>query len=687
MSSDPYRYFRIEARELLQKLGQGVLALEKGVAAKEQVPELLRLAHTLKGASRVVKQPGIGNLAHAIEDSLAPMRESPEAVPPYRINEILGLLDDIGSRLSSLDPANVSSSQSASPRPPGDEPLETVRVDLDEMDALLEGITETSVQLSALESDLERLARTRELAVRLADEVSGDRRTDGAEGATGHEARTLALVEEIESSLAAIRRGLSLRAEQASRELLDVREKANRLRLVPASAIFLSLERAARDAAHTLQKRVELRTSGGDHRLDPHVLGALRDALLHLVRNSVAHGIEPESERLRSGKEPVGRLEVSVERRGNRVIFACRDDGRGIDVRSIHQAARRKGIIPDSEADSPSVEEAIQLLLRGGFTTTSSVSELSGRGIGLDVVRDTASKLRGEIDVRTQSGRGTSVEITVPVSLSSLPAVLVEAGGVAAALPLDSVPAAGRLREPDVARSPEGDSILYEGESLPLLALSTILSGNGASRKIRGSRSMVVVQSGGRRAALEVDRVLGTANVVVRALPSFLALDPVVAGAALDPRGAPQIVLDPEGIVRAASAEATARVEERVEPPLPILVIDDSLTTRMLEQSILESAGYQVELAVSGEDALRKARERNYGVFIVDVEMPGMDGFELVARTRADRLTRDTPAILVTSRASADDRKRGEEVGAAAYIVKSEFDQERLLRIIDELIR
>jgi two-component system chemotaxis sensor kinase CheA len=198
---------------------------------------------------------------------------------------------------------------------------------------------------------------------------------------------------------------------------------------------------------------------------------------------------------------------------------------------------------------------------------------------------------------------------------------------------------------------------------------------------------MVVVQSGGRRAALEVDRVLGTANVVVRALPSFLALDPVVAGAAIDPRGAPQIVLDPEGIVRAASAEATARVEERVEPPLPILVIDDSLTTRMLEQSILESAGYQVELAVSGEDALRKARERNYGVFIVDVEMPGMDGFELVARTRADRLTRDTPAILVTSRASADDRKRGEEVGAAAYIVKSEFDQERLLRIIDELIR
>ena len=685
MAEDPYRFFRIEARELLQGLSQGVLELEKGVGGKELVPRLLRLAHTLKGASRVVKQTGIGDLAHAIEDSLSPLRDSQAVVPQSRINEILHLLDEIGSRLSSLDPA-TSSQHSVSTRPTGDEPLETVRVELDEMDALLEGLTETNVQLAALGQDLEQIARTRKLAAQLVDEVHRGRRSDDHGGPSRHEERTLALAGDIEYFLAGIQRALGLRADQASRELLQVREKANRLRLLPASTIFASLERAARDAAQSLGKRVELRTSGGDHRVDAHVLGALRDALLHVVRNSVAHGIETEIERVSAGKEPVGRLEVSVERRGTRVAFACRDDGRGIDVDSIHQAALRKGMIPASRADSLSVEDAIHLLLGGGVTTTPSASEVSGRGVGLDVVRETASKLKGEINVRTQAGHGTTVEVTVPVSLSSLPAILLEAGGVAAALPLDSVPATTRAREQEISRSPEGDSMLYNGEGIPLLSLSWILSRDGAPKSIRKARTIVIVQSGGRHAALEVDRVLGTANVVVRHLPSWLELDPAVAGAALDPRGAPQIVLDPDGILRSSRTHGTP-IEETVEPPLPVLVVDDSLTTRMLEQSILESAGYQVDLAVSGEEALAKARERRYGLFIVDVEMPGMDGFELVARTRADRRLRDTPAILVTSRGSPDDRKRGQDVGASAYIVKSEFDQSRLLEIIDDLMR
>ena len=685
MAEDPYRFFRIEARELLQGLSHGVLELEKGAGGKELISRLLRLAHTLKGASRVVKQAGIGDLAHAIEDSLSPLRDSQGGIPQSRINEILDLLDEIGPRLSSLDPA-TSSQHSVSTRPTGDDPLETVRVELDEMDALLSGLTETNVRLAALGQDLEQLTRTRKLAAQLVDEVHRGKRSNDHGGPSRHEARTLTLADEIESSLAGIQRALGLRAEQASRELLQVREKANRLRLLPASAIFAPLERAARDAAESLRKRVELRTSGGDHRVDAHVLGPLRDALLHIVRNSVAHGIETEIERVSAGKEPIGRLEILVERRGSRVAFACRDDGRGIDVDSIHQAALRKGIIPVSGAESLSLEDAIHLLLRGGVTTTTSVSEVSGRGVGLDVVRETASKLKGEINVRTQAGHGTTFEITVPVSLSSLPAILLEAGGVAVALPLDSVPATRRVQEKEISRSAAGDSMLYRAEGIPLLALSRILSKDGAPKSIRQTRTIAIVRSGGRHAALEVDRVLGTANVVVRHLPSWLAADQVVVGAALDPRGAPQIVLDPDGIVRSART-AGNHAEVTVEPPLPVLVVDDSLTTRMLEQSILESAGYQVDLAVSGEEALAKAREKRYGIFIVDVEMPGMDGFELVARTRADRRLRDTPAILVTSRGSPDDRRRGEDVGASGYIVKSEFDQGRLLEIIDDLMR
>ncbi len=683
MAQDPYRYFRIEARELLQGLNQGVLELERGGPAKEIVGRLLRLAHTLKGASRVVKQSGIGDLAHAIEDNLSQVRETTEATPQARINEILQLLDDVGSRLSRLDPATPSGSASA--QRTDEEPLETVRVELDEMDALVESVTETAVQMSALDGDLHGLARIRKLAARLSNEIERTRRSEGRSAPSGHEARALILSAEIESSLAAVQGALGNRAEQASRELTQVREKANRLRLLPASLLFAPLERAARDVAQTLGKRVELTTAGGDQRLDANVLGSLRGALLHVVRNAVAHGIEAESERSGSGKDPIGRLEVSVERRGTRLAFACRDDGRGIDIRAIRRAALEKGILSASQADSLTMEQAVRLLLEGGFTTTTSVSDVSGRGIGLDVARETATRLRGEIDIRTETGRGTMVEITIPVSVSSLPAILLEASGVTAALPLDSVPATQRLRENDLTRSWEGAKLLHAGESIPLASLSAILSTKGDSGRNRRPRSVAVVRSGDRQAALEVDRVLGTANVVVRRLPSWLRADPVVAGAALDSRGIPQLVLDPEGILRAAGGRHP-RLTEKVEPRLPVLVVDDSLTTRMLEQSILESAGYQVDLAASAEDALGKAREKKYAVFLVDVEMPGMDGFELIRRTKADPRLSDTPAILVTSRGSPEDRKRGEEVGACAYVVKSDFDQKRLLQIIAELV-
>ncbi|HLY08999.1 MAG TPA: response regulator, partial [Planctomycetota bacterium] len=402
------------------------------------------------------------------------------------------------------------------------------------------------------------------------------------------------------------------------------------------------------------------------------------------VRNSVAHGIEPEAERERAGKDPIGRVELSVERRGNRVTFICRDDGRGIDVDGVRQAAIRKGLLP-SRAGPWTAEDAIQLLLKGGVSTTPSVSDVSGRGIGLDVVRETASRLKGQLQVRTEPGRGTSLEVTVPVSLSSLPAILLEAGGSASAIPLDAVPATRRIADTEIARTPEGDSVMYEGKGIPLLLLSRLLTGDAGGPQKRSSRSIVIVTSAGDHVALEVDRVLGTSNVVVRHLPGWLGADPVVAGAALDERGSPQVVLDPDGLVRAAR-QTGARVEAAVVARLPVLVIDDSLTTRMLEQSILDSAGYVVDVAVSGVDALSKARERRYGLFLVDVEMPGMDGFEFIAQTRQDPRLREIPAILVTSRNAPEDRKRGEQVGASAYIIKSEFDQVRLLKLLQELL-
>jgi two-component system, chemotaxis family, sensor kinase CheA len=318
---------------------------------------------------------------------------------------------------------------------------------------------------------------------------------------------------------------------------------------------------------------------------------------------------------------------------------------------------------------------------------------LSGRGIGLDVVRATLSRLKGQMHLRSEPGRGLSVEVQVPVSVAALQGLVVEAGGARVAIPLDAVKQTLRVRDAEVARSAEGDSILHAGKVIPFLPLDLTLRHSGGlnfgKRVSPGIWSVVVVQAEERCVALGVERLLGAANIVMRALPGVVEADPVVAGASLDAEGTPQLVLDPAGLVAFAArsrgetcnAAAAAHAQRA-----PVLVIDDSLTTRMLEQSILEAAGYQVELAVSAEEGLIKAHDHRHSLFIVDVEMPGMDGFGFVAQTRADPVLRDIPAILVTSRDAVDDRLRGQQVGASAYVIKGEFDQMQLLQTIRTLI-
>jgi two-component system chemotaxis sensor kinase CheA len=330
-----------------------------------------------------------------------------------------------------------------------------------------------------------------------------------------------------------------------------------------------------------------------------------------------------------------------------------------------------------------------------GLTTSNEVSELSGRGIGLNVVRTTLLQLKGEMHIRSELGRGVRIELQVPVSIAALQGLVVEAGGVRVAIPLDAVQKTLQVRDAEVARSAAGDSIVHEGKAIPFLALDLLLRRSNSGGPNFGNRlttriwSAVVVHSEGRYVALGVARLLGPANIVMRALPSVVEADPVIAGASLDAEGKPQLVLDPAGLVAATEqsrGETFNATHEAAALRSPILVIDDSLTTRMLEQSILEAAGYQVEIAVSAEDGLIKAQDSHYSLFIVDVEMPGMDGFEFVKKTRADPLVRDIPAILVTSRDSVDDRLRGQQVGASAFIIKGEFDQMQLLQTIRKLI-
>lgn len=683
MTSDPLRYFRIEARELCDGLTRGLAELEQRGPEPELVARLLRLAHTLKGAARVVRQLAVADLAHRLEELLSGARDGSRSLGPSETEELVGLADRMSEAVAELAPPPSSTPETTSAtataqRPPREDAFQTVRVEVEEVEGLLRTLTETRVQLQGVRREVERLRQLAGSAAVLAGRLGGR----GRHAAAPFSDKDRGLAADLQGGLERLIQAFDGGFERIDQELSDARDGAERLRLAPTETLETPLARVVREAAQTLGKRVDFRFDGGAVRLDAHVLGPLRDALSHVVRNAITHGVEEPAARVALGKSPAGQVQVTIARRRERVLFCCRDDGRGVDVEAVRRGLVARGAATPAEAASLTHEALYERLLVAHVSTAAATTQLAGRAVGLDVVREVAARLQGAVKIESEPGRGTSVELSVPVSLAAVRALLVESAGSRMAIPLDAVRETVRLGPTDFRRSEGGDAVARGGKIIPFVPLGRALRRPVAARD---AWSAVVVDAGERSAVIGVDRLRGAAEVVVRPLPAGVAADAVVAGACVDLEGNPELVLDPNALVELAEASA-GLVAEQERVNVPLLVIDDSLTTRMLEQSILESAGYLVELAVSAEEGLEKARGKRYGLFIVDVEMPGMDGFEFVRQTRADPELARVPAILVTSRNAPEDLERGKRAGASAYIVKGEFDQTLLLTRIHELL-
>ena len=715
---DPYKYYRIEARELLDGITQGVLAIEKGAADGVLVQKLLRLAHTLKGASRVVKLSETAERAHRIEDLLGPFREG-GAAPREVTEEVLKLVDGMSRELDGIgggaSPAAVAAAPAADTPAPrdgfgetigrerrpaslssekpaarvrsegataGDERFQSVRVDIAEMDAVLEGVAQMGVQLAALRKPADEVEHARMLLADLANSLTA-RVTDRDRVAAL--ARARALTEQLVGMVERAGRVLGSVLDRSEAELRQVRDRANLLRLLPASTVFAKLERAVRDVAALQGKAIAFVTVGGEQRLDGHMLAPLSDALLHVVRNAADHGIETDQERIIAGKATEGRIELAVERRGQRVVFRASDDGRGLNVDVIRAALLKAGKIAASEAAALDLDGAIKLLLQGGVSTAARVTEISGRGLGMSILQETATRLKGELAIRSTPGRGTTIELAVPASLTAQSSLVVEAGGIPSSLPLDAVRRTLRVALAEIARAPRGRSIVYEGQAIPFVPLAELFGVTGEDDAERSGWTTVVVEARNGSAAIGVDRLVGQADVVARPLPATLGAIPMVTGCAFTAEGDPQPVLDAEGLVATVHGHTAPEATRAARAKPKILVVDDSLTTRMLEQSILESEGYEVTLASSGEEGLAKAREQRFNLILCDIEMPGMNGFEFITATQADSALRDVPTMLVSSYSDPFAKKRGAEVGARAYIVKGEFEQGKFMDTVRSL--
>ena len=695
MAEDRYKYFRIEAREISDALARGALEIERG-AGQEVVTRLMRHAHTLKGAARVVGATMVSDLAHRLEDALGSHRDRTEPPSTDEVDLLLTLIDAIQGSIVELgmehEPRNAHerlsgrASLSGGERPAAvavDE-FQTVRVDLREMDELLEGVAESAVQVAALRNATGEMSTLLRTANGLVDRM--DRALLIGHGERELLSQIRPVAAELSNLLDGLKSKLASTGDRAAREIEQVRTRSERLRLVPVGTIFDVLERTARDAASELGKVVEFRPYGGEIRLDQPVLAALRDGLSHVVRNAVAHGIETPEERVSRGKPRAGTIELIVERRRGRARIRCGDDGRGIELEAVRRAAIARRLIDADRAATMEIDQAVALLKRGGLSTATEVSQISGRGVGLQVMQDVADRFKGQLELETIPGQGLLVEITVPILLSSLSALVATAGDTIVAFPRDAVASTIRLKQSEIVRGAQGESILWQGRAIPFAPLAALLEDTESKRTADQAWNVVLLQSDRDEAAVGVERIHGIQTLVVRTLPRAVGTLPLLAGASLDADGNPWLVVEPAAVI--AAVRSSQRVTSLLEkPPRPrVLVIDDSLTTRMLERTILENAGFEVDVATSGEEGLEKGALKQYDVFIVDVEMPGIDGFEFVRRTREDPALRKTPAILVTSLNSPDHKRKGMEVGARGYIVKGEFDELALLGSIRRLI-
>ena len=670
--------FAVEAEEHLQALGASLLALDRDPAtpeAREAAETMFREAHTLKGAARSVGRTDVETLCQDLESLLGRVGRGELAPSAALAGELRAAIDGLGRRLTAggAPAPSAPATAPAAPAPPGaaadaGRPApaggDFVRLATSKLDAL---VLQAEDLLVAKLAALER--------VREAEAVGAlvERRADL--GTLGVRTREL---------LARLRRD----ARAVTAGVDGLLAESQRLRTMPAAPILDGLALMVHDLARELGREVEWSATGGELELDRKILQAMKEPVIHLVRNAVDHGVEPPDVRARAGKPRRGRVTVTVRAlEGNRIEIAVADDGRGIDLARVRAAAARARLLSAEQAETLSDDEALALVYRSGLSTSPVITAVSGHGLGLAIVRERVGQLGGTLRLETSADAGTTVRAVVPAAIATFRGLLVQAGDLPVLLPMDSVDAVLRI-VPDEVRHVEGRAAVAWREEPLLLAPLAALLGRAPSGPAPGvKRPCVVVRAGTDRAAVLADEVLGEVEVLAKPLEPPLLRVRFVSGAGVLGTGRLALILRPADLVAAARRGVTAPPAARPPERTPtVLVVDDSITTRAMEKNLLEAAGFEVRVAVDGADAWAQLRSAPVDLVVSDVDMPRMDGFELTTRIRGDRRLADLPVVLVTALESREDKERGIEVGANAYVVKSSFDQSNLLDIIRRLV-
>jgi two-component system, chemotaxis family, sensor kinase CheA len=421
----------------------------------------------------------------------------------------------------------------------------------------------------------------------------------------------------------------------------------------------------------------------------------MKDPLIHLVRNCIDHGVESPSSRLASGKTKQGTVTIAISQiSGNQIEVLVSDDGGGIDVAKVREAARRRGMISDQEKGKPDSQDALSLVFRSEVSTSPIVTNISGRGLGLAIVREKVENLGGHVSVATAPQLGASFRILLPVTLSTFRGILVLASDNLFVVPTANVERVARMRKDLVKTVGNKDTIEVNGRAVPLVRLCDALELPRVTRKSDDSQyvPVLILRSAEAVVCFSVDKILLEQEVLVKGMGRQLSRVRNVAGATVLGSGKLAPILNVSDLIKSAikgayaGSGAAVGVDETENREKAVLVVEDSITSRMLLKNILETAGYSVTTTVDGQEAWSLLRREEFDLVVSDVEMPRMDGFQLTAGIRADERLAELPVVLVTSLGSREDRERGIDVGANAYIIKGSFDQNNLLETIERLI-
>ncbi len=752
MSFDPeilkklLEIFQSELEESSNVLINGLLQLENNdnhpAARESDIEAVFRSAHNLKGAAQGLGIDSISDIAHHIESIFAKIKQSNDNIPKPTIDVCLEAVDkmqiamqafanktplpfdmnDLQLRMGAcfadtevpppvVGPNTVQSTvelgSTTSPSKVSEVKVdktamavtgESIRVSLKIIDKLSELSEE--IQASKIEMD-DQASHAKELSHRL--QIFSDAWHDMQDVLHGFQTKeeyprlkqSLVRVNdgfvEISSVVQKMSYDFASQAIDYSRLSKSLQGEVSSLRLVPANNYLGLLPRYIRELSTELNKKAELEITGGDVYIDKYVLESLKDPINHLLRNAIDHGIEEPHQRKRVSKNPEGKIRIHVKDAGHQVIFEISDDGSGLDYAVIKDKVQSLNPGVNEKIETLSQQQIEDYIFRPGFSTRNVVTNVSGRGVGLDVVRRNVQALKGDIKVVNNPGLGLTFIISVPLSLSSERGLLVQCDDQIYVLPTASVARVALINQSDVIHVEGGHAILVNDHPVLLKSLSSVLGFVDQHVSVQ-SFPVVILNSRDSSIAFVVDHIVGEREIIIKPIQEPLSSVECVSGATLLDRHKMAIVLDPDQLLQ-SSYQSSARYKPMEQSAnnegqtmIRILVVDDSITTRMLEKNILESEHYQVTTAVNGQDAWDILQKQSFSLVITDINMPIMDGFELTEKIKKSEKFSNLPVIIVTSLGSDAEKSRGVDVGADAYIVKNDFESGNLLRLIRRMI-